>query len=248
MWNTDKIKMASYTTDDSIFWLFFHSRLYWQGIIFRFKFLMLVTLACAAMTIIFFILNQVSVISIEGFSDHIMFLSTVFELLAFKCSDSDPGQWRPLALGRLHSPGQQCFSHRDLWHVESVRVHHHLPLRTLPQAEQTQVGRLSTNRSVIYSTIYNIHIYTDKKLDLLYIFCNGKSYFSKIMFTLGRCDRGARESGDAADMWRAGANRDVQDDWEGGWGLATSLCSRSRLSLYDVYIPIIWMTNNKYQF
>ncbi|XP_060934664.1 protein wntless homolog [Limanda limanda] len=35
-------------------------RLCYKGIIFRFKFLMLVTLACAAMTIIFFILNQVS--------------------------------------------------------------------------------------------------------------------------------------------------------------------------------------------
>ncbi|XP_075878622.1 protein wntless homolog isoform X2 [Nelusetta ayraudi] len=32
----------------------------YQGIIFRFKFLMLVTLACAALTIVFFILNQVS--------------------------------------------------------------------------------------------------------------------------------------------------------------------------------------------
>ncbi|CAJ1059722.1 protein wntless homolog [Xyrichtys novacula] len=35
-------------------------RLRYTGIIFRFKFLMLVTLACAAMTVIFFILNQVS--------------------------------------------------------------------------------------------------------------------------------------------------------------------------------------------
>ncbi|XP_029285876.1 protein wntless homolog isoform X2 [Cottoperca gobio] len=35
-------------------------RLRYKGIIFRFKFLMLVTLACAAMTVIFFILNQVS--------------------------------------------------------------------------------------------------------------------------------------------------------------------------------------------
>lgn len=31
-----------------------------QGLIFRFKFLMLVTLACAAMTVIFFIISQVS--------------------------------------------------------------------------------------------------------------------------------------------------------------------------------------------
>ncbi|XP_071343377.1 protein wntless homolog [Trachinotus anak] len=35
-------------------------RLHYKGIIFRFKFLMLVTLACAAMTVTFFILNQVS--------------------------------------------------------------------------------------------------------------------------------------------------------------------------------------------
>uniref|UniRef100_A0A3P8U7L9 Wnt ligand secretion mediator n=1 Tax=Amphiprion percula TaxID=161767 RepID=A0A3P8U7L9_AMPPE len=35
-------------------------RLRYKGIIFRFKFLMLVTLTCAAMTVIFFILNQVS--------------------------------------------------------------------------------------------------------------------------------------------------------------------------------------------
>nr|XP_020487773.1 protein wntless homolog [Labrus bergylta] len=35
-------------------------RRHYKGIIFRFKFLMLVTLACAAMTVIFFILNQVS--------------------------------------------------------------------------------------------------------------------------------------------------------------------------------------------
>ncbi|XP_028259999.1 protein wntless homolog [Parambassis ranga] len=35
-------------------------RLRYKGIIFRFKFLMLVSLACAAMTVIFFILNQVS--------------------------------------------------------------------------------------------------------------------------------------------------------------------------------------------
>ncbi|XP_034091626.1 protein wntless homolog [Gymnodraco acuticeps] len=35
-------------------------RLRYKGMIFRFKFLMLVTLACAAMTVIFFILNQVS--------------------------------------------------------------------------------------------------------------------------------------------------------------------------------------------
>lgn len=31
-----------------------------QGLIFRFKFLMLITLACAAMTVIFFIVSQVS--------------------------------------------------------------------------------------------------------------------------------------------------------------------------------------------
>lgn len=31
-----------------------------QGIFFRFQFLMLVTLACAALTVVFFILNQVS--------------------------------------------------------------------------------------------------------------------------------------------------------------------------------------------
>lgn len=30
-----------------------------QGLIFRFKFLMLITLACAAMTVIFFIVSQV---------------------------------------------------------------------------------------------------------------------------------------------------------------------------------------------
>uniref|UniRef100_A0A3Q1HZB3 Wnt ligand secretion mediator n=1 Tax=Anabas testudineus TaxID=64144 RepID=A0A3Q1HZB3_ANATE len=35
-------------------------RLRYRGIIFRFRFLMLVTLACAAMTVIFFIINQVS--------------------------------------------------------------------------------------------------------------------------------------------------------------------------------------------
>ncbi|KAM7388741.1 hypothetical protein PAMP_024894 [Pampus punctatissimus] len=35
-------------------------KLHYKGIIFRFKFLMLVTLACAAMTVIFFILTQVS--------------------------------------------------------------------------------------------------------------------------------------------------------------------------------------------
>ncbi|XP_029905676.1 protein wntless homolog isoform X1 [Myripristis murdjan] len=35
-------------------------RLHYEGIIFRFKFLMLVTLACAAMTVIFFIITQVS--------------------------------------------------------------------------------------------------------------------------------------------------------------------------------------------
>ncbi|XP_025758693.1 protein wntless homolog [Oreochromis niloticus] len=35
-------------------------RLRYKGIIFRFKFLMLATLTCAALTIIFFILNQVS--------------------------------------------------------------------------------------------------------------------------------------------------------------------------------------------
>ncbi|XP_029356283.1 protein wntless homolog [Echeneis naucrates] len=36
------------------------TRLHYKGVIFRFKFLMLVTLACAAMTVIFFIINQVS--------------------------------------------------------------------------------------------------------------------------------------------------------------------------------------------
>lgn len=48
--------------------LYFQSNLHWfsnfswfliQGLIFRFKFLMLVTLACAAMTVIFFIISQV---------------------------------------------------------------------------------------------------------------------------------------------------------------------------------------------
>ncbi|KAF4076314.1 hypothetical protein AMELA_G00212840 [Ameiurus melas] len=34
-------------------------RLHYEGLIFRFKFLMLVTLACAAMTVIFFIISQV---------------------------------------------------------------------------------------------------------------------------------------------------------------------------------------------
>uniref|UniRef100_A0A8C5RYM1 Wnt ligand secretion mediator n=1 Tax=Laticauda laticaudata TaxID=8630 RepID=A0A8C5RYM1_LATLA len=35
-------------------------RLHYEGLIFRFKFLMLITLACAAMTVIFFIFNQVT--------------------------------------------------------------------------------------------------------------------------------------------------------------------------------------------
>ncbi|KAI4785960.1 hypothetical protein KUCAC02_037440, partial [Chaenocephalus aceratus] len=37
-------------------------RLHYEGLIFRFKFLMLVTLACAAMTVIFFIISQVSAV------------------------------------------------------------------------------------------------------------------------------------------------------------------------------------------
>lgn len=35
-------------------------RLHYEGLIFRFKFLMLITLACAAMTVIFFIVSQVT--------------------------------------------------------------------------------------------------------------------------------------------------------------------------------------------
>ncbi|KAG8014036.1 Protein wntless-like protein [Nibea albiflora] len=35
-------------------------RLHYEGLIFRFKFLMLVTLTCAAMTVIFFIISQVN--------------------------------------------------------------------------------------------------------------------------------------------------------------------------------------------
>lgn len=145
--------------DKTIFWLFFHSCWYRQGIIFRFKFLMLVTLTCAAMTVIFFILNQVSIIpliinmDLNGwFYDNIMLLFTfwpdllkLLQMLLFS-----PGQWRSLALGRLHSPDPQWLSHRDLQHVEPVCFHHYLPLCSLPQVQQNQVGRQSTHRSVTF--------------------------------------------------------------------------------------------------
>lgn len=41
-----------------------------QGLIFRFKFLMLITLACAAMTVIFFIVSQVSVTKFSCVWEH----------------------------------------------------------------------------------------------------------------------------------------------------------------------------------
>ncbi|XP_043988969.1 protein wntless homolog isoform X2 [Gambusia affinis] len=52
-------------------------RLHYEGLIFRFKFLMLVTLTCAAMTIIFFIISQVN----EGhwhFGDHTVQVNSAF--------------------------------------------------------------------------------------------------------------------------------------------------------------------------
>lgn len=52
-----------------------------QGIIFRFKFLMLVTLACAAMTVISFILNQVS---ISPLLIDMYILTTSFMIITFK--------------------------------------------------------------------------------------------------------------------------------------------------------------------
>lgn len=52
-----------------------------QGIIFRFKFLMLVTLACAAMTVISFILNQVS---ISPLLIDMYILTTGFMIITFK--------------------------------------------------------------------------------------------------------------------------------------------------------------------
>ncbi|XP_020505201.1 protein wntless homolog isoform X2 [Labrus bergylta] len=52
-------------------------RLHYEGLIFRFKFLMLVTLACAAMTVIFFIISQVN----EGhwhWGDHTVQVNSAF--------------------------------------------------------------------------------------------------------------------------------------------------------------------------
>ncbi|XP_071374684.1 protein wntless homolog isoform X2 [Centroberyx affinis] len=52
-------------------------RLHYEGLIFRFKFLMLVTLACAAMTVIFFIISQVN----EGhwhWGEHTVQVSSAF--------------------------------------------------------------------------------------------------------------------------------------------------------------------------
>lgn len=60
-----------------------------------------------------------------------------------------PGQWKSLALGRLHSPSLQCLSHRNLQHVEPVCFHHYLPLCPLPQARK-KVKRMSTYRSVTF--------------------------------------------------------------------------------------------------
>ncbi len=141
--------------------LLFHSSSFWQGIIFRFKFLMLVTLTCAAMTVTFFILNQVSsnlpIINMEPqllvYGHYfIVICHVMFRLFNTDFSYFSPGQWRSLALGRLHSPGTQCFPHRDLRHVEPLCFYHHVPLCSITQAQHKQVKRWTTNRSVTFQT------------------------------------------------------------------------------------------------
>lgn len=51
-------------------------------------------------------------------------------------------------------------------------------------------------------------------INLLNISDDSSSCLSKIMFTVDRCTGEARKPGDPADVWRAGADRDLQDLWE----------------------------------
>lgn len=85
---------------------------------------MLVTLFCAAMTVIFFIISQVRI--------------TVFArahgcLNCLLVSGPGAGEWGPLALGGPHGAGEQRLLHWHLRHVEPVRLCHHVPLRTVAQ-------------------------------------------------------------------------------------------------------------------
>ncbi|KAI4828918.1 hypothetical protein KUCAC02_022989, partial [Chaenocephalus aceratus] len=81
----------------------------YKGMIFRFNFLMLVTLACAAMTVIFFILNQVS----DG-----PWLWGAYTLQVHSSSGGPTLCRSTVALGGLHSAGPQW-----LWGAYTLQVH-----------------------------------------------------------------------------------------------------------------------------
>ncbi len=102
-----------------------------EGLIFRFKFLMLVTLACAAMTIIFFIISQVWISCQLNQFLHVIVYWYVHSY-GFRCVLT--GEWGSLALGWLHGSGEQCLLHRNLWHVEPLCICPHVSLCTVSQA------------------------------------------------------------------------------------------------------------------
>ncbi|XP_043555308.1 protein wntless homolog isoform X3 [Chiloscyllium plagiosum] len=82
-------------------------RLHYEGLIFRFKFLMLVTLTCAAMTIVFFIISQVN----EGhwkWGEYIVQVNSAFFTGIY-------GMWNlyVVAIMFLYAPSHKCYSDAD---------------------------------------------------------------------------------------------------------------------------------------
>lgn len=107
---------------------------------------MLVTLTCAAMTVIFFIISQVSDSDALYMLDYLG--GNSYHTAAIKvciCVSLSPGERGPLALGRAHSAGEQRLLHRHLWHVEPVRLCHHVPLRTLSQTLRRRADKWSVH-------------------------------------------------------------------------------------------------------